>query len=286
MTELPEHLLGHEHVDIGVDETGNGVDRQRGDKTVENLVDVATHPPRRVRPGHLGCPGEAGDRTGFRWNAGGQPVEDVGIVEVQRLDVDADSSTMAGIESGRGTGTGPRTSHTISEVIAITEHMDISVRPGEAVAIAVDVQAQTGSGAEIDQRQRPAALAGDEPEHRQHVGTTADLVHLVAVGAAQIDQGAALGATEVSQRLGGSHRRRRLLAAGSRVVPGQRLGIEPGDEKGDAALSSSGGSRSSGIAAARPERISSSAMERNVSAVNRHEAGASGGDHAAAISRA
>ena len=97
--------------------------------------------------------------------------------------------------------------------------------PSEDVAVAVEVQRESRACPDIDQHEL-ATVADERRERRQQVGTTTNLVHLVAMAGAQLEQSIAVLETELPVELVELWIERRLRLADLREAASQRHRLE------------------------------------------------------------
>ena len=111
-------------------------------------------------------------------------------------------SAIRGNPGSSGTRRSPRTSVLISTPELGSPIVVTSV-PGtrEHVSVAIQVQRQAGAGADVDQRDRSAR--GDRRcQRRQEIRAPSDLVHLIAMATAELDQTFAVVEAEAAVRIG------------------------------------------------------------------------------------
>src|SRR4051794_26470008 len=138
-----------------------------------------------MREGDLDGTLEPRDGRGLLRDAGGEPVPDVTVSEVERLHVETDPVDDPRQRRRRGSATHGRLDRDGGTRVA--DGRDRAARTCESVAVAVEVQPEACACPDVDEHDLPAV--GDRgTERRDDAGAAPDLVHLVAVARAELEQ--------------------------------------------------------------------------------------------------
>ncbi len=221
-------------VSIGHDDPAAG--REAVQHGRQRSHDVTRDEPRRVAPGHLDRGGQPGQRGCLRRRARLQPGPRRRVPRVQRVAVDADPL-------GDGRQHGPRGRPGAAD-LAAQGHGRAARAGGLAahqIAVAVQVQAQPGAGAQVGQADQAGARDHGRGHAQRHLGAPGHLAHLVAAALAFRRDIVRPGRQE---RLGGPGEA--VVEPGLRgsrlgEIGGQRGGPVPADQVRDGRAGQQGG---------------------------------------------
>jgi hypothetical protein len=221
-------LRFEEHGQICVDDDDPAGPRQVRQDTGQRVHGIPGHDRGRVAAGHGHRRGQPGQRGFLRRRARLQPGAGIRVAQVDRVRVDADPFGHRREAGGRRA--------------AVAAHLAAQAHAGgrrpercaaHLVAVALQVQPEPGSGAQVNQRDRLAARARRGRDAERDLGAAGHLVHLVPPAGADPGDVVRADGHEVLGRGEEAVVEPRLRRSRHREVTGQRLGAVAAHQERD-----------------------------------------------------